>query len=110
MSTPPSSQHLGRGDDDVTMGQGLTWVLAAFGLFWPRVVLIGFWIFSDLLARAYDGWVVPLLGFLVLPWTTGAYAMMWSISSDGVSGLEWAFVALGVLLDLLTWAGTRRLR
>lgn len=36
--------------------------------------------------------------------------MMWSISSNEVTGLEWAFVALGVILDVLASAGTRRLR
>jgi hypothetical protein len=40
-------------------------------------------LFSDLLSRAFDSWIVPLLGFFLLPWTTLAYAVMWS-SSNGV--------------------------
>lgn len=91
--------------------------LSFFGIFvfaslmiWPRVAILGFWIFSDLLGRAYDGWVVPTLGFLVLPWTTMTYAIMWSISSDRVSGAEWAVVAFAVLLDLLSYGSIRGLR
>lgn len=111
MSSPSSSpRDVGASDDDLTMGQGLTWVFVAFGLLWPRICIIGFWVFSDMLGDAYGGWLVPVLGFFVLPWTTGAYAMVWSFSSNEVTGLEWALVGLGLSLDLLTWAGTRRLR
>ena len=108
MSASPSDRM--GANDDLSMGQGLLWVWVAFGLVWPRLCLLGFWIFSDLLGDAFDGWIVPALGFLLVPWTTGAYAMMWSISSDGVNGIEWAVVVLGVVLDLATWAGARRLR
>ena len=57
------------------------------------------WLFTDLLSRAFESWIVPLLGFLLLPWTTLAYVLMWS-SSDGVIGFEWFIVALGFLFDL----------
>ena len=44
------------------------------------------------------------LGFFLLPWTTLAYAVMWS-SSDGVRGFEWFIVVLAFFLDLASWAG-----
>ena len=44
----------------------------------PRLALFFIWLFSDLLGRAYDEWWLPLLGFFLLPWTTLAYAVMWS--------------------------------
>ena len=47
----------------------------------PRLALFGIFLFSDLLSRAFDSWFVPLLGFFLLPWTTLAYAVMWSASS-----------------------------
>ncbi len=70
-----------------------------FALISPRLALFLIWIFSDLLSRAFDGWIVPLLGFFLLPWTTLAYAAMWS-SSDGVNGFEWFIVVLAFLIDL----------
>lgn len=52
---------------------------------------------------------MPFLGFFLLPWTTLAYAVMWS-SSDGVSGFEWFIVVLGFLFDVSAHARSGRLR
>ena len=65
------------------------------------------WLFSDLLSQAFDSWFVPFLGFFLLPWTTLAYAVMWS-SSDRVYGFEWFIVGLAFLFDLGSWAEGRR--
>ena len=51
---------------------------------------------------------MPALGFLLLPWTTLLYAWMWAISSDGVNGWEWTFVAIAFLIDLWFWVAGRR--
>jgi len=75
----------------------------------PRLALFVLWLFSDLLSRAFDSWIVPFLGFFLLPWTTLAYAVMWS-SSDKVSGFEWFIVVLGFLVDLGAFAGGDRRR
>ena len=71
--------------------------------------LLAFWIFGDQLGRAFDTWIVPFLGFFLLPWTTATYATMWGVQSDGVLGWEWIVVGLAFLLDLATWAGGRHL-
>ena len=47
---------------------------------------------------------MPLLGFFLLPWTTLAYAVMWSASANQVSGFEWFIVILAFLFDLAGWA------
>jgi hypothetical protein len=53
---------------------------------------------------------VPFLGFFLLPWTTLAYAVMWS-SSNGVKGFEWFIVILAFFFDLGSYAqGGRRRR
>lgn len=66
-------------------------------------------LFSDLLGRAFDSWLVPFLGFFLLPWTTLAYAAMWA-SSNGVNGFEWFIVVLAFLIDIGAFAGGRRRR
>ncbi len=70
--------------------------LVLFAFISPRLALFALWLFSDLLSRAFDSWFVPFLGFFLLPWTTLAYAVMWS-SSDRVSGFEWFIVVLAFL-------------
>jgi hypothetical protein len=76
----------------------------------PRLALFAIFLFSDLLSRAFDSWFVPLLGFFLLPWTTLAYAVMWSASSNAVTGFEWFIVILAFLIDLGSWANRGRAR
>ncbi len=74
-----------------------------FALISPRLALFFVWLFSNLLSRAYDEWIIPFLGFFLLPWTTLAYAIMWDVGTHGVHGIEWFFVALAFFLDLSSW-------
>lgn len=76
----------------------------------PRLALFFVWIFGDLLSRAYDDWLLPFLGFFLLPWTTLAYAVMWSTGSNEVVGFEWFIVALAFLFDLGSYANGSRYR
>jgi len=76
----------------------------------PRLALFAIFLFSDLLSRAFDSWFVPLLGFFLLPWATLAYAVMWSASTNEVTGFEWFIVILAFLIDLGSWANRGRAR
>ena len=84
-------------------------LVALLALVSPRLALFVIWVFSNLLSRAFESWVVPLIGFFLLPWTTLAYAAMWS-SSDRVYGFEWFVVALGFLFDLASYSRVERRR
>jgi hypothetical protein len=79
--------------------------------FWPRLFILGFWIFGDSLGDAFSTWVIPAAGFLIAPSTTILYAWMYAAGpGGGVSGAEWLVVALGVLFDLWMWGALQRLR
>jgi hypothetical protein len=82
-------------------------LLALLALLSPRLALVALWLFGDLLSRAFDSWVVPLLGFFLLPWTTLAYAVMWS-SGRGVNDFEWFLVIVAFLADIGAYGGGRR--
>jgi hypothetical protein len=84
--------------------------VALFALISPRLALFALWLFSGVLDRAYDSWLVPLLGFFLLPWTTLAYAVMWDVGSRGVHGLEWFLVVLAFFFDLSSYAEGGRAR
>jgi hypothetical protein len=65
----------------------------------PRLAVILTWLFSNVMERAYDGFLVPILLFLFLPWTMLAYAWMYD-SGRTVEGIEWFLVGLAFLIDL----------
>jgi hypothetical protein len=86
-------------------------LLALLALISPRLVLFLLWIFSDVLSRAFDSWIIPLLGFILLPWTTLAYAAFWEWGSGHhVAGFEWFFVVLAFLIDLGSYGQGRRVQ
>ena len=74
----------------------MSWLIALFS----RIALLCVWIWTPLVGRAFHGgWLLPLLGILLLPITTLVYVLVYYISGS-VSGWGWLWVALAVLLDL----------
>jgi hypothetical protein len=84
-------------------------LIALAALISARLALIIVWLSSNLLSRAFDSSVVPLIGFFLLPWTTLAYAVMWN-SGNRVNGFDWFIVILAFLIDLGAYAGGQRER
>jgi len=74
----------------------------------PRLALVAVWLMTNLLSRAFDNLLLPLIGFFLLPWTTLAYVLMWDIGTHRVEGLEWFVVILAFLGDLGAYGGTAR--
>ena len=85
-------------------------LVALFALISPRLALFVIFLFSDMLSRAFDSWLLPLIGFFLLPWTTLAYAVMWDIGTRNVNGFEWFIVVLAFFADLASYAGGRSYR
>ena len=83
-------------------------LLALLALISPRLALVALWLFGDVLSRAYDSWILPLLGFFLLPWTTLAYAWMWANGTNEISGFELFIVILAFVLDLGSYVGGQR--
>jgi hypothetical protein len=84
-------------------------LLAIFAGFFPRIALVCLWIFTNDVDRAYDSFIVPLLGLIFLPLTTLVYALAWS-PVGGVEGIEWLWVGIALLLGLSTYGGGARAR
>ena len=73
------------------------------GFIGPRIALFIWWVFGDKVDAAFSSWIWPLLGLVFLPWTTLAYVVAWG-PLDGVSGLGWLLVALGLAGDIATYS------
>lgn len=65
----------------------------------PRLALVVLWLFTDRLSLAFESVWMGLVGFLLLPYTTFLFAMAYA-PIGGVTGIGWAVVLLGLLLDL----------
>jgi len=84
----------------------------------PRIALLFWWFMDparvDVTFRGWSTtvgsitapqWIWPLVGLLLLPWTTVAYIF---VSPGGLTTLEWAVIAIALLLDLSTHGGSGR--
>ena len=78
-------------------------LLAILAGFAPRIVIILAWLFSERWELVWDTWIWPLLGFIFAPYTTIMYVLVWNIAT-GVSGWDWLWIGLGVMLDIMEWA------
>jgi hypothetical protein len=85
-------------------------LLALLALISPRLAIVAIWLFSNLLDRAFEEWIVPFIGFFILPWTTLAYAVMWSSGTNQVDGFEWFIVAFAFVADISSYAASSRSR
>jgi hypothetical protein len=84
-------------------------LLALFAWISPRFVLALVYVFTSRLTIAFtSGWEV-LLGFLLVPYTTLFYALVYS-PGIGVHGFGWVLVAVGLFLDLSSLDAGRRAR
>ncbi|MET1232919.1 MAG: hypothetical protein ABWY52_08740 [Candidatus Limnocylindrales bacterium] len=77
-----------------------------FAAFAPRLLLIFLWIARpNLVGQAFETFLIPLLGFIFLPFTTLMWLLLWAGSGGDVSGFDWVWIGIAVVLDLGHWAG-----
>lgn len=72
-------------------------------IFSPRLVMVIWWLLD--MARwsaTFDTFIVPFIGFLLLPWTTIMYVL---VASGGVTGIDWLWMAIAVAFDLGSLGG-----
>jgi hypothetical protein len=81
-------------------------LFAIFAGAFPRLGTLFIWIARpQLFSDAFGGsWFWPILGIIFLPFTTLMYVLLWS-PATGVTGGDWFWLGLAVLLDLMHWGG-----
>jgi hypothetical protein len=84
-------------------------VIAILAFLGPRVAIFLLWLFTNYMSRAFDGFILPLLGFLFLPWTTIAFAIAQN-ELGGPSGIGLLVILLGLLADVGVLGGGARSR
>jgi hypothetical protein len=75
-------------------------LVGCLALIAPRLAIVLVVIFSDYVGEAYRSVIWPLLGFLLMPLTTLAYAWAWHAGGGSISGIGLIVVVIAVLFDL----------
>jgi hypothetical protein len=83
--------------------------IALVALFSIRLALALVWIFTVFVDRAFDSFIIPLLGLIFLPATTLVYSLAYT-PAVGVTGFEWFLIALAFIIDLGSFGGASRAR
>ena len=81
-------------------------LLAVFAGMFPRVALVIFWIARpDRMEDTFTTFLWPLLGIVFLPFTTLIYVLLY-VPGAGVTGFDWWWIALALVLDIGHWGAT----
>ena len=72
----------------------------------PRVAILFWWLAQPVRWQVafHNTFIWPVLGFLLLPWTTLAYVVA-APSGSILTTSGWVLVVLGLLVDLFGYAG-----
>ncbi len=69
----------------------------------PRAVIVIWWLVEPAQWSAtFTTLLLPLLGFVLLPWTTLVYVL---VAPHGVVGLDFLWLALALVADVSSHAG-----
>lgn len=82
-------------------------VLALLAFVGPRLVIFLLWLFTNYMSRAFDAFLLLILGFLFLPWTTIAWAIAQN-EFGGANGIGLLVIAVGFLVDIGVLGGGAR--
>jgi len=68
-------------------------------------MLLMYWIARPAQMNAtFSSIVIPCLGFLLLPFTTLMYVLLWS-PGVGIQGLDWLWLIIAFVMDLASIGG-----
>ena len=72
-------------------------------IFSPRIVMVLWWLLDmGRWAATFDTVLLPILGFLLAPWTTLMYVL---VAPGGLGGFDWLLLGIAVLVDLGSLGG-----
>jgi len=87
---------------------------ALFAWISPRLAIVMIWIFSGRMAEAFGSFWIAALGFIIVPWTTLAWAVCYASptfsSKGGVTGFGWIVVGFAFFVDLASYTSGARAR
>jgi hypothetical protein len=81
-------------------------LFAIFAGVFPRLAVFILWIARpERVDAAFSTWLWPLLGIIFLPFATLIYLLLYT-PGRGLSGWDWFWVVLAVILDIGHWGAS----
>ncbi|MFL5686387.1 MAG: hypothetical protein ACJ77D_10080 [Chloroflexota bacterium] len=78
-------------------------IVAALFAFGPRAAILVWWLVDQIRwNQAFDSFLWAVVGFLIAPWTTLMYVLVFP---GGIDGFDWIWLGIGVAFDLFSWSG-----
>jgi hypothetical protein len=76
----------------------MKWIYIVLAFGGPRLALAALWLFQpERFEAAFESWLWPILGFIILPLTTVAFVL---VVPNGISGSEWAWLIGAFVADI----------
>ena len=86
-------------------------LLLLFGFFFPRLVITGLYFFTGWFRDGFDGILLPIIGFLFMPFTLLWYGLVQYYYGGDWSTIATIGIVISVLLDFgLIGRGAKRKR
>jgi hypothetical protein len=80
-------------------------LVVLLGLLLPRVTMIFIWLFTNWFAMTFKSYIVPVLGFLFMPYTTLAW-MGAMLTNNYTLDIPWLIVlVVAIVVDVGNWGG-----
>jgi len=78
-------------------------ILAALFAFGPRAAILIWYVIEPFRwQQTFDTFLWPLAGFLVAPWTTLMFVLVFPA---GINGFDYVWLVIGIAMDVFSWSG-----
>ena len=78
-------------------------ILAALFAFGPRAAILIWYVIEPFRwQQTFDTFLWPLAGFLVAPWTTLMFVLVFPA---GINGFDYIWLVIGIAMDVFSWSG-----
>jgi hypothetical protein len=78
-------------------------MIAALFAFGPRAAILIWYVVEPLRwNQAFDSFLWALAGFLVAPWTTLMFVLVYP---GGITGFDYVWIVIGIAFDVFSWSG-----
>ncbi len=83
-------------------------LLVLFVALSPRLGMVAIWLLTDWEDRVFNGWLIPVLGIILLPWTTVLYTIGFVLGGD--TAVPWGILGaiIGVFADIMSYASSSK--